>query len=217
MFHPLATALVSALISYLCLWRFPSTALLDNPANALPTAITSLFLCQIVLAIVGAWDSATDLKPEGKQKNRKQQVIEPRWPWISSVMYGIWWTVFGTITFWLIAVLFGAPVFELVEKTWLAAAYLSVLAVFPTGAALKSNTSAWIRLISSTGRLETAVERMVYYPLVMSVVGAWFGGFVIPLDWQRDWQKWPVPIVCGAFFGSFAGHSLSVIFNQLAS
>jgi hypothetical protein len=29
---------------------------------------------------------------------------------------------------------------------------------------------------------------MVYYPTVGTVVGAWAGAIVIPLDWDRPWQ-----------------------------
>lgn len=32
-------------------------------------------------------------------------------------------------------------------------------------------------------------------------VGAWLGAIPIPLDWDRDWQKWPVTIVVGAYLG----------------
>jgi hypothetical protein len=29
---------------------------------------------------------------------------------------------------------------------------------------------------------------MVYYPTVGTIVGAWAGAIVIPLDWDRPWQ-----------------------------
>ena len=32
-------------------------------------------------------------------------------------------------------------------------------------------------------------------------VGAWLGAVPIPLDWDRDWQKWPVTIVIGSYLG----------------
>ncbi len=32
-------------------------------------------------------------------------------------------------------------------------------------------------------------------------VGAWLGAVPIPLDWDREWQKWPVTIVTGAYMG----------------
>lgn len=29
---------------------------------------------------------------------------------------------------------------------------------------------------------------MVYYPTVGTIIGAWAGAIVIPLDWDRPWQ-----------------------------
>jgi len=44
---------------------------------------------------------------------------------------------------------------------------------------------SWFDLIDSP---ETIPEKLVYYPTVGSVVGAWLGSIVIPLDWDRPWQ-----------------------------
>jgi len=34
-----------------------------------------------------------------------------------------------------------------------------------------------------------------------ALVGAWAGAVPIPLDWDREWQKFPVTIVVGAYLG----------------
>lgn len=36
-------------------------------------------------------------------------------------------------------------------------------------------------------------------------LGAWLGAVPIPLDWDREWQKWPVTVVTGAFGGYVVG------------
>ena len=36
-------------------------------------------------------------------------------------------------------------------------------------------------------------------------MGAWLGAVPIPLDWDRDWQKWPVTVVTGAYIGFLVG------------
>ena len=36
-------------------------------------------------------------------------------------------------------------------------------------------------------------------------VGAWIGAIPIPLDWDREWQKWPVTIICGLYAGAVIG------------
>lgn len=41
--------------------------------------------------------------------------------------------------------------------------------------------------------------------LVGAVVGAWLGAVPIPLDWDREWQKWPVTVVVGTYLGYVLG------------
>ena len=35
-------------------------------------------------------------------------------------------------------------------------------------------------------------------------VGSWLGAIPIPLDWDRDWQAWPITIVTGSYLGWLA-------------
>jgi phosphatidylinositol glycan class F len=39
-------------------------------------------------------------------------------------------------------------------------------------------------------------------------VGAWVGAIPIPLDWDREWQKWPVTIIAGLYAGAVVGKVL---------
>lgn len=41
----------------------------------------------------------------------------------------------------------------------------------------------------------------VFGAAVGTMVGAWVGAVPIPLDWDREWQKWPVTIISGAYVG----------------
>ena len=34
------------------------------------------------------------------------------------------------------------------------------------------------------------------------VIGAWCGALVIPLDWDRWWQEWPISCCFGSMFGA---------------
>lgn len=36
-------------------------------------------------------------------------------------------------------------------------------------------------------------------------MGAWIGAIPIPLDWDREWQKWPVTILTGLYCGAVVG------------
>jgi phosphatidylinositol glycan class F len=43
---------------------------------------------------------------------------------------------------------------------------------------------------------------------VGAFVGAWLGAVPIPLDWDREWQKWPVTIVTGIYLGYVLGKGI---------
>ena len=45
-------------------------------------------------------------------------------------------------------------------------------------------------------------------------IGAWFGCFVLPLDWDRWWQQWPLPCCFGALFGSLIAIVYFFIFRR---
>lgn len=45
----------------------------------------------------------------------------------------------------------------------------------------------------------------VYGQALGALAGAWVGAIPIPLDWDREWQKWPVTIICGMYLGAVIG------------
>lgn len=55
-------------------------------------------------------------------------------------------------------------------------------------------------------RPDNATERHFYYFAVFSLIGAWVGAFVIPLDWDRLWQNWPISCCIGAALGYAVAH-----------
>lgn len=48
----------------------------------------------------------------------------------------------------------------------------------------------------------------VFGAAVGTLLGAWLGAVPIPLDWDREWQKWPVTVITGAYGGYVVGKLL---------
>ena len=48
-------------------------------------------------------------------------------------------------------------------------------------------------------------EAGVWGGFVGCFVGAWLGAVPMALDWDRDWQAWPIPVVTGAYLGWAVG------------
>jgi phosphatidylinositol glycan class F len=105
--------------------------------------------------------------------------------------------------FHLAMVLFGAPVLTHLQNTLLCAAHLSVLTLFPLFYIHGVDATSWLAIASFRASFDEA-----FGGLVGGVVGAWLGAVPIPLDWDREWQKWPVTILCGVYLGYFVGKSL---------
>lgn len=105
---------------------------------------------------------------------------------------------------YILFVLFGAPFLDHVSHTLLCAAHFSLLALFPVFYSRGVNGEALIAVAGASAPLDET-----FGGLVGAVVGAWLGAVPIPLDWDREWQKWPVTILVGMYAGSLLCSSLS--------
>lgn len=109
-------------------------------------------------------------------------------------------TAFASALVHLAFVLFGAPLLTHVSQTLLLSAHFSLLTLFPIFYVRGVESAAWRAVASATAPLDE-----VYGALVGAVAGAWLGAVPIPLDWDREWQKWPVTIVAGMYAGYVLG------------
>ncbi|KAL2266254.1 hypothetical protein VTJ83DRAFT_5606 [Remersonia thermophila] len=97
-------------------------------------------------------------------------------------------------------ILFGAPFLTHGSHTLLCAAHMAVLALFPLFFVRGVDGRAWAALGGFAAPLDDT-----FGGLVGAVVGAWLGAVPIPLDWDRDWQRWPVTILAGLYAGYLLG------------
>ncbi|XP_053918799.1 phosphatidylinositol-glycan biosynthesis class F protein isoform X2 [Cuculus canorus] len=108
------------------------------------------------------------------------------------------------VLFHVIIVLYGAPLIESVTETFLFAVLLSTFTTLQCLCMLGPNLQAWIRVFSKNGAM-SIWESSLQITTMCGILGAWFGAFPIPLDWDRPWQVWPVSCSLGATFGYMAG------------
>jgi phosphatidylinositol glycan class F len=97
-------------------------------------------------------------------------------------------------------VLFGAPLVSHHAHTMLLAVHLAFLTTPPLFYVHGLDASTWMRLAS----LQQPVDE-IFGLALGACVGAWIGAVPIPLDWDRDWQRWPVTVVFGAYAGAVVG------------
>lgn len=62
-------------------------------------------------------------------------------------------------------------------------------------------------------RPQTCVHTLVYFSTYLTVFGGWAGAFLIPLDWDRPWQVWPITCTYGAIGGYLLGLIFCLLIN----
>lgn len=106
----------------------------------------------------------------------------------------------SVIVFYVVAVLFGAPFFSSQEETLMFSVLTTILVVFPL--ILNVGIDATISILSSGNVFEKDPLHSIFSIAIRIVLfGAWLGAVVIPLDWDKPWQVWPIPCSLGALFG----------------
>ncbi|CAN4086489.1 unnamed protein product [Withania somnifera] len=86
----------------------------------------------------------------------------------------------------------------------------------------------WIRYLKAEGRgfpalpaatvlgapvgfeANESTDCMICLPARGAVIGAWFGAWPMPLDWESPWQEWPIYVTYGAIAGYLMGLVASV-------
>lgn len=102
-----------------------------------------------------------------------------------------------------IQILFGAPITTHLPHTLLSSAHIALLAIFPLIYVHGLDSNKWQEAASWHSPIDE-----VFGAAVGAFLGAWLGAVPIPLDWDREWQKWPVTIVTGAYGGYLIGKVL---------
>ncbi|KAI9599243.1 GPI biosynthesis protein family Pig-F-domain-containing protein [Syncephalis fuscata] len=210
----IAQIFVQLSVLWLALWAPFGRKLLDDPVVRLQTAILILGIVRIaqcaLTAKCGGYAGCYTAK--GRRAGNTANSSTSRYQaWITTV--GL--TLAGTVLLHIMAILFGAQLVGQFSQTWHGALFISLMAVTPVAIVLGNQWSDWLRIFGEH-RPEYALERSIYYPLVLTIVGAWIGGIVLPLDWDRPWQAWPIPSVVGATGGYTAGLLISLLIMMIS-
>ena len=97
--------------------------------------------------------------------------------------------------------------------------YTSVALLISLGAAITINVAetliaalyfTLLVIVYSGDNFRSCIFNIRFDPtnnvLTFGIVGCWLGAFVIPLDWQKPYQNWPLPIIYGSFSGCLIGY-----------
>lgn len=116
------------------------------------------------------------------------------------------------------AILFGAPFLTEQYETLFFAVLLTVLTALPVCLYLESDyvftLFSSIMLYDEMNQINP-LEEYFLWNIRSCLFGSWLGAVLIPLDWNRPYQEWPIPCCYGAMAGCFVGNAYS--FMQYAA
>lgn len=115
------------------------------------------------------------------------------------------------LVYHITAILFGAPLLTETEGTSVFALLLAVLTATPLLLNFGPTQTANVFLRFTAYDGSDVHTQICLYTVRITLLGAWLGATVIPLDWDRPWQKWPIPCCLGAI----AGHVAAQVFVLL--
>ncbi|XP_051135208.1 uncharacterized protein LOC127254242 isoform X2 [Andrographis paniculata] len=111
------------------------------------------------------------------------------------------------------AIILGAPVgIQHFMKTVNWSLLMSVFTFAPAASVYGTSWNDWLRIFAHTKPVGFT-DFMISFPAYGSVIGAWFGAWPMPLDWERPWQEWPICVTYGAILGYLIGMAASVGFS----
>lgn len=109
-----------------------------------------------------------------------------------------------TLFYALICILMGASYQSNYEETLMLSAVLTAFTIFPIGLFLgpsKTLQYLFYDTFELSCRIEVSHLEFLQYNALGTLIGAWAGSIVAPLDWDRDWQVYPIPNIVGALIG----------------
>ncbi|GER45890.1 glycosylphosphatidylinositol anchor biosynthesis protein 11 [Striga asiatica] len=135
---------------------------------------------------------------------------------LKAIVRGLLGLPAGALVNALGAIVLGAPVgIQHLKKTVHWSLLMSLFTFVPAAAVYGSSWTDWHRIFAHTKPVGST-DLIICLSAHGAVIGAWFGAWPMPLDWERPWQEWPICVTYGAVFGYSIGLVVSfgfVVYN----
>ncbi|KAI0972343.1 GPI biosynthesis protein family Pig-F-domain-containing protein [Xylaria arbuscula] len=179
-------------------------SLVANPVSTMQYLLPLVLVLQATYTIIclpPAGSQGLKLSKKLRPGEKKKAGSEGAGPNIAvTTLVAVVLSLVSAVILHVLLVLFGAPFLTHLSHTFLCSLHLSLLGLYPLFYTRGVAGRDWREILSARGPFDEA-----FGGLVGACVGAWLGAVPIPLDWDREWQKWPVTILCGVYAGYVVG------------
>ena len=133
---------------------------------------------------------------------------------IRRYLYSLIVTLLAIVPIHCTFIAFGAAFFTDKTETLLLSFCVSVLTVLPCCLSFRIS---YRYFISKLILLELySLEELDLVIQVYSIcVCVWLSGFPILLDWDRPWQRWPIPCLAGTWIGFWCSKIISISYHNI--
>ncbi|KAH9826193.1 Glycosylphosphatidylinositol anchor biosynthesis protein 11 [Teratosphaeria destructans] len=178
--------------------------LVQDPVSTLAAVAPITGLLQAVYCVLCLPSTGQAPPPKPGQKKKTTKNGQDVWARIvPAFLSSVLTLTLSTPLLYIVLILFGAPLTTHHPQTLLLALHLALLTTPQLFYAHGLDAQTWLRIAS----LQLPVDE-VYGMGLGACAGAWVGAIPIPLDWDREWQKWPVTVLVGLYMGAMVGKVL---------
>ncbi|XP_036325932.1 glycosylphosphatidylinositol anchor biosynthesis protein 11-like [Rhagoletis pomonella] len=197
LFH-LSISLATVLVCMTYMQFHRNWANVGNLWNSLIVPI--VFTGELLKVVLARYYSRADDNALTQQQRQKRASYLT----IREICGGLLLQFICTLLYAFVCIILGAPVLQNYEQTFVLALLLTLQTASPTVFLLGAGGALQVCFCEKpdtvTKSEETALG-LFKYNAVGGILGAWAGSVVAPLDWDRDWQAYPIPNVVGALLG----------------
>ncbi|XP_012260408.1 phosphatidylinositol-glycan biosynthesis class F protein [Athalia rosae] len=118
--------------------------------------------------------------------------------------------VITAFVYYIIVILFGCPLLTHHEETIMLTTTLTSLTLIPASLHLGIDESVAL-LTGAPLQTSNVIVEAVQRNIKATLLGTWIGATVIPLDWNKPWQTWPIPCIIGALLGYMVAHFMTLV------
>lgn len=109
-------------------------------------------------------------------------------------------------------ILLGAPLASHLKETYLLTVHLSLLVFYPPLILYRYDYKLLVQFLNIEKVYNAIAKNQILLSSVLALIGTWLGVIPIPLDWDRDWQQWPITLLTGGYLGSIVGGVICFVF-----